>query len=224
MYWEKVRGDLSITSYVVPSAKGKRNVLCLSTLRPLLAVTVDDGKRKPAVLKLYDFTKGGTDIVDQRIGKYSTKSKSPKWTRVCLSYILDTVRVNASTVLLQKLGMAEGDVDSFELGWNLAEALVLPFAKQRSVIGLSKKTAMKLSLLLGDSQPPTQPAHSCSSTSNEVSPGTPKRKRCHICISELAGPGYKAEKDKLPKVKSTCCKCRQTACGKHLQQTCRVCA
>ena len=40
-------------------SKGKKNVLALTTLRPLLGVTKDDGKVKPIPLKLYDFTKGG---------------------------------------------------------------------------------------------------------------------------------------------------------------------
>ena len=51
----------------------------LSSVQPLLGVTKDDNKFKPAIYKLYDFTKGGTDIVDQRVGFYSCKSKSPKW-------------------------------------------------------------------------------------------------------------------------------------------------
>jgi len=41
------------------------------------ALIMDDGKEKLAIYKLYDFTKGGTDIVDQCIGFYTTiKAKS----------------------------------------------------------------------------------------------------------------------------------------------------
>ena len=78
--WEKTKSDLVLTSYVVSSSKGKKNVLVLSTTKPLQGVTRDDGCRKPAVIKLYDFTKGGTDNVDQRIAMYSTRTKSAKWT------------------------------------------------------------------------------------------------------------------------------------------------
>ena len=46
-----------------------------------MGVTKDEVK-KPAVIKLYDFTKGGADIVDPKMGAYSTKSKSRKWTKV----------------------------------------------------------------------------------------------------------------------------------------------
>lgn len=59
-------------------SRGKKNVLVLSTMRPLLGVTRDDAKIKPAIIKLYGFTKGSTDIVDQKISKYSCKSISKK--------------------------------------------------------------------------------------------------------------------------------------------------
>ena len=57
-------------------SKGKKNVLMLTTLLPLNGKTKDDGKQKPALPKLYDFTKGGTDIVDQLIGYYTTRVAS----------------------------------------------------------------------------------------------------------------------------------------------------
>ena len=58
--YEKKKKKLVLISYVVPSkSKGRINVLALTTLRPLLGVTKDDGKYKPAILKLYNYTKGG---------------------------------------------------------------------------------------------------------------------------------------------------------------------
>ena len=71
VFWEKEKGDLSLTSYVVPTSQGVKNVLILATVRPLLGVTRDDGRDKPAVFLLYDFTKGGTDVMDQQIGQYT---------------------------------------------------------------------------------------------------------------------------------------------------------
>ena len=70
----------------------------LTTLRPLKGVTMDGGKDKPAIYKLYDFTKGGTDIVDQLNDFYSVRSKSLRWVNVALYYTLDTSQVNAKTV------------------------------------------------------------------------------------------------------------------------------
>ena len=74
VFWEKKKRDLNITSYVVPTSYSVRNVLVLKPTRPLLGVTKDDGKKKPAIIKLYDLTKGGTDEMDQQIGKYTTKA------------------------------------------------------------------------------------------------------------------------------------------------------
>ena len=74
-YWE-VGGSKTLTSYVVKTSNGKKNVMALSTMSSLLGNITDDNKTKPAILKLYDFTKGGTDVVDQKMGTYTVKSKS----------------------------------------------------------------------------------------------------------------------------------------------------
>ena len=121
--WEKTKSDLVLTSYVVSSSKGKKNELVLSTTKPLQGVTRDDGCRKPAVIKLYDFTKGGTDNVDQRIAIYSTRTKSAKWTRSALSFVLDTARVNSATLFAIATGVSPRSIDSFEFAWDLANSL-----------------------------------------------------------------------------------------------------
>ena len=74
IYWE-VNGKCNISSYVVKTSKGIKAVLMLSTMEPLLGVTKDDQKKKPALYKFYDFTKGETDIVDQKMGSYTVKPK-----------------------------------------------------------------------------------------------------------------------------------------------------
>ena len=59
VYWEKSKGNLQIHSYHVRSKAGKgKNVNLLSTFDTHLGTTIDDGKMKPASLKLYDYTKG----------------------------------------------------------------------------------------------------------------------------------------------------------------------
>ena len=89
IYWDK-SGNMNISSYVVKTSSEKRNILMLSTLRPLLGTTKDDGKKKTALYKLYDFTKGETDVVDQKVGAYSVKPKSKRLTTAAFFYILDT--------------------------------------------------------------------------------------------------------------------------------------
>ena len=58
VYWEKEKGAMTMTSYVVNTkSSGKLNVLVLATANPILGVTKDDGKNKPAIIKFYDYTK-----------------------------------------------------------------------------------------------------------------------------------------------------------------------
>ena len=89
IWYEKNKNKMTLTSYVVNTkSKGKKNVVVLSTKPLLLGVTKDDGKAKPAIIKEYDFTKGGTDIVDQRSASYTTSTKSPRWLSVLYCTVL----------------------------------------------------------------------------------------------------------------------------------------
>ena len=91
---------MSLHSYVVKTkSTGKQKVLLLSTLEPPLAVTLDDRKKPPQIYKVYGFTKGGTDIIDQRPQCYTCKVKSNRWAIAAFSYILDNSWINASTIL-----------------------------------------------------------------------------------------------------------------------------
>ena len=218
--WEKTKSDLVLTSYVVSSSKGKKNVLVLSTTKPLQGVTRDDGCRKPAVIKLYDFTKGGTDNVDQRIAMYSTRTKSAKWTRSALSFVLDTARVNSATLFAIATGVSPHSIDSFEFAWDLANSLVLPLARSRPVQGLPKAVQLKLSLLLGPESAEVQPPKEQTSAS-----GSTAKRRCASCVEDLVGKAeYKDKKSKLKKIKTVCSKCQQPCCTEHLVNFCPDCA
>ena len=48
--------------------KGQKNVAVLSISYPLHGKTTDNDKNKPRIIKLFDCTKRGTDIVDQLNG------------------------------------------------------------------------------------------------------------------------------------------------------------
>ena len=64
-YREKEEGKISLHSYVDKTkSSGIKNVLLLNSMPLLLGVTKDDGKNKPAIIKFYDFSKGGIDIID----------------------------------------------------------------------------------------------------------------------------------------------------------------
>ena len=57
--WNADDVRMTLHSYVVKTkSTGRRNVLLLSTLEPIIAVTQEDGKQKPQIYKVYDFTEG----------------------------------------------------------------------------------------------------------------------------------------------------------------------
>ena len=147
--WRKDEPYMSLHSYVVKTkSTGKRNVLLLSTLKPLLAVTRDYGKKPPQIYKVHDFTKGGTDITDQRAQYYTCKVKSNRWTIAAFSYILDNSRINASAILALNKKDDPRKVNSLDFGWKLVQNLTTPFIENRSLSGLSSMVQQKMCVIL----------------------------------------------------------------------------
>ena len=73
--------------------------------------------KKPLSYKINDYTKGGIDILNQRMGSYTTKYKTRKWTLVTLSYVLGMAHINSQAIYV--INNSKEDVDSFEFGWGL---------------------------------------------------------------------------------------------------------
>ena len=217
-YWEK-GGEMALSSYVVKTSTGKKNILMLTTVRPLLGVTSDDDKCKPALYKLYDFTKGGTDIVDQTFGNYTVKTKSRKWTSVAFSYVLDTARINAGTVVALNNNICPKKMDSFNFGFELARAFVLPHINRRSRNGLTTPILRKIEIVTGVAEQekvhePLQARYPALSESKDV---------CALCLETTKGKSQKSKKDKLYDLKSQCQSCATALCCNHLRHFCVDC-
>ena len=98
-HFEKEKKNIYLTSYTVKTkSKGKKNVVVFSTSRPSHGKKIDDSKKKSQIIKFYDFTTGGTDIVDHLKDCYTTRLKFCRWVMVALSYMLDTARFNEISV------------------------------------------------------------------------------------------------------------------------------
>ena len=216
--WEAEKQKLTITSYCVKtSTKSKKIINILSSMPPLLAVTKDE-KKKPAIFKLYDFTKGGTDISDQRADKYTTANKQRKWTSKPLNYMLDTTRVNSQTIHSLNNGIEVRSRDSFEFGWSLVKELVLPHMKIRSEKpGLQRDLKLRMQTFLD------LPVPDSADLPELFDSKTTNRRRCAECLSEIQGKNMKKNKEKLARMESQCQMCKKCICKKHTINACQDC-
>lgn len=245
IFYEKGKKVLVLISYVVKTkSKGKKNVLALTTLRPLLGVTKDDGKVKPAILKLYDHTKGGTDIIDQRIGSYTVKTKSKRWTIAAFAYVIDTARVNAGTLYAMKHDTNPRSLNSFQFGLDLAKSLVLPqLLRRNGSPGLQGNIVRKIALCLGSFRQETVAADVVEvdlQVDEGVEQQAPRavqragvvkflsssddKLRCTLCLDQISGVDYKKNKNKMSKLNRRCQNCNSAICAKHTYFACAACS
>ena len=108
----------------------------------------------PAIYKLYDYSKSETVIIDQKMGLYSCKSKSKCWTMNAFSYVLNTCRVNASTIYAMNNDLQPRNIKSVDFGFELAMSLIRPHIDQPSLIGINSFVVRKIEIVLGKKYPP----------------------------------------------------------------------
>lgn len=179
-----------------------------------MGVTKDDNVRKPAIYKLYDYTKGGTDVIDQRIHFYTVHTKSRRWTMNALAYILDTARVNSQTIYSTANNLDPRKSSSLTFGWSLVKALCNPQIERRKVeaCSLTQSTIAKMNFMLGHATEEVEDAIP------EATHETRKRGRCHACLEAAYGPGYSRNREKVKKVFSQCQVCHKHSCDQHLKK------
>ena len=65
--------------------------------------TTKDQQKKPSALTMYDYTKGGVDVVDIFSTTNLTRIKSRRWPMNALTFILGTCHSNAKTIFKMKI-------------------------------------------------------------------------------------------------------------------------
>ena len=194
----------------------KKNVILLSTASPILGTTKDNGKSKLGIYKMHDFTKGGTDIIDQRIGFYTYKPKSRKWAITVFSYVIDMARVNSSTAFALQKKYDPCKQDSFEYCYTLLYQLVKPFRQSRRLNGLTTLVRQRIQLVIGKRKWKVK--------GEAVGPSISEDKgKCHVCISNLDGVGHKLKKNQMYRVKNLCGIWKKHTCKDHLIATFQIC-
>lgn len=217
------KNRITLSSYVVKNKSSKMKVcVVLATHRVIKGVTKDDGKRKPALNKFYDFTKGGTDIFDQRMDKFSCKAKCQKWPHVTFYYLLDCTRVNAQTIWSLNNQKNPRKQNSFEWGMSLGMELIKIAAAARSVRGLS--SFVKTTLNDITDREPEDTAEDIEL--DDLLPAKSEDSQlCRECLANIHGAEYRQKRKKLGKIKTQCQnkKCGLRLCQQHLVALCKDC-
>ena len=174
----------------------------------IYGVTKDE-KKKPAIIKLYDFTKGGTDVVDMRMQTFSVKPKSKRWPIASFSYILDTARVNSQTVNALNNGTDPRASVSFERINELGEALIIDLVRRRYVSEntryLDSDIRDEMAKMIGVQHP-------------LVTTTTGNVKTCHVCKT------YRIDASRPKRSKLVCSDCHKPTCSKHIPYyRCNIC-
>lgn len=85
------------------------------------------------------------------MGAYTTKSKSRKWTRVTLPFLLDTIKVNESTLAAFNINKIRKSIYSFSFHFESANDLGTANIARRHLIVLSSEILERCRAYLGDS-------------------------------------------------------------------------
>ena len=110
---------------------------------------------------------------------------------VAFYYILDSARVNSTTLLALKNKQDPRRLNSFDTGFELATALVRPHILRQPKNGLQKNILNKISVFLGEEANVALPADG-----NLFQKLADTRKNCKKCLQDIAGIDYKAKKAK----------------------------
>lgn len=86
--------QVQLVSY---TAKKNKQVLVISSQHSSTAVD-NSSKRKPIAILDYNKTKGGVDVMDQKVGSYSVKYKARRWHVAVFCNILDISCLNAFVI------------------------------------------------------------------------------------------------------------------------------
>ena len=185
------------------------------------------------------------------MGRYLTKSKSNKWTRVIFAYILDTIRVNVQTIWSLATNQEPRYTNSFVFGIQLALALLLPLIENRPLVGLQGPIQCKMSFMLkrpvgrfgyDPGQPAIAAAGAAAAAGTAAVQGAAaatrrsltrfrqqlekdeRPKRCTLCYNAIPSVGHKEEKEKVGKVKTLFGSCGNPCCQRHHNILCTDCS
>ena len=200
--------NIMLVLYVDKKASGLKNVIALTTMHNDVRVT-KDSNLKPDVLKFYDHTKGGVDVVDLISSHSSTRMKSAKWTINVLAFVLLTIGTNAYTIMRQNC--PDKKISTFEFSWLLRKSLIVSHVHRRfqNRHGLPADLVQKMMNVLGIKNIPGNIQHRQDAEAVEG--------HCGVCVhaTKTSGNYKKAIHQLNHRLKVKCMKCKTFLCKNH---------
>lgn len=210
VYDHQLRGCM--VSYV---PKRRRFVTLLSTFHSSVQIDEADPKKKPNIIRFYNATKGGVDVLDKLIATYRSKRKVNRWPVAVFQHMLDVSAVNAYIIYTELFPE-----------WNagkkyrrriflekLGEQLCNPLIERRTRMPRVNAAARSLAQSMRGIIPPRVEEEGPSSSLVHV-PAANKRARCYKCTYSSSANKYSTR----------CDKCVKYICAAHHYKVCEECA
>lgn len=152
---------ITISSYV---PKANKAVITMSSMHQM--PDVDDVTKKPEMILLYNRTKIGVDLLDQRCSNYTTARRTRRWPLAVFYRMLDISASNCYVVSLSTQAQGQKVESRFKFMKRLAEQLTRPHMERReNNVKIQRNIRIALRRILhcgNDSTPPTLPGGSSS--------------------------------------------------------------
>lgn len=194
------QNNCTLVSYV---PRRNKAVLLLSTLHNNEEVDSTQ-KKKPEIINYYNNTKGGVDIMDQKVANYTVKRQTKRWPVVVWSNMMDVAAHNAFLLFIEEHKEYEKNrSDKRRLFLKeLAKQMILPYMERRSKNPNLQKSILEDVEKFIPRELTDKPANKKSAT----------KKRCFLCPTK---------KDR--KCDRLCTTCGNPICKEHTIYSCTKC-
>ena len=135
-------------------------------------------------------------MINQKMGFYSAKTKSRRWTIVSLAYLLDTIHVNVYNIYAMNNGLDLKKQNIFDFRFQLAKLVVTSQIIRRPRNGLTSVILTKISFFMQKKEIIR------NSDVFQYSKTMEGRKRCRLCPMNIQGENQKLKKKQIEK---SCC-------------------
>ena len=185
--------EMKMVSYV---PKKNKAVVLLSTMHHDISIDEEDPKKRPEIIKFYNKTKIGVDLVDQMVQTYTCRRQTRQWPLNLFFNLLDITALNAYTIFRQVHPDHQSTQGSRRRRFitDLANSLIMRHMTTRQKISQLQRTTNEAMMRCGLAFPtPSQQENTMQ-----------KRKRCSL---------HPHTKDR--KVAKCCSRCCKPVCPEH---------